>query len=144
MAYLWDTSLLVHAVRGSVTFNKIDASLGLVEAKVAPTISIVSRGEIMAFAAHKHWGAAKLKVLETLLDRCVVIPIDDDDLVEIYAELAEHSIRNGRNVGQNDLWIAATAVHFGLTVLTLDGDFARCKRVSYIQFDSAGVEIGRR
>lgn len=144
MAYLWDTSLVVHAVRGSNTFHAIDQSLGLVSGNVAPTISIVSQGEIKAFAAHKNWGAVKLKVIDGLLAKCVIIPIDDDALVDLYAELSEHSLRNGRNVGQNDLWIAATAVHFGLTVLTLDGDFARCKRGSYIQFDASGVEVGRR
>ena len=145
MNYLWDTGVLIHAVRNSRAYQAINSSLSLEVSGSAPVISIVTVGEVGAFAGHSNWGPPKRKILQDILDKCLIIPIEDDLVTDLYSELAEHSIRNGRNVGQNDLWIAATSIAFNLPLLTTDADFARTKRGSFIRFDGAsGAEVARR
>lgn len=77
-------------------------------------------------------GKKKLSQLESLLDRFLVIPINDDKLVEAYAELDAYSQgklshkplgQSARNMGKNDLWIAATAYLTQAVLLTTNNDF---------------------
>ena len=44
-------------------------------------------------------------------------------MLDAYADLGAHLRRGGRPIGQNDLWIAATALATGATLLTTDTDF---------------------
>lgn len=46
------------------------------------------------------------------------------------------AFREGLNIGQNDLWIAATSIVYDLILLTTDKDFSRCPPpLKYILFD---------
>ena len=110
MAYLLDTGLLIHAARSSPAFQAIDSSLGLLAGGFQPVISIVSRGEVFAFAAKRNWGEAKLKLLRELIDKVVILPIDTPTLADAYADLEAKNELTGLNIGQNDLSIAAPAI----------------------------------
>ena len=145
MAYLLDTSVLVHLARNTASFRPVFATIRLTEGDFQPAISIVTHGEILGFAKKKSWPTAKLKSLEEILGKLVVLPIDNVSVVERYAELDAENAK-GLNIGQNDLWIAATAIHYGLTLLTTDGDFERCPEpLQYIRYhQQTGVEVSRR
>jgi tRNA(fMet)-specific endonuclease VapC len=76
----------------------------------------------------------KKELLLKLLNQFLVIPIEAKDLVEAYAELDAFSqgisisrpVISGmtaRNMGKNDLWIAATALVTKSTLITTDNDF---------------------
>ncbi len=146
MGYLLDTAILILAVRNSVAFHVIDATLGLLFGSFQPVISIMPHGEILGFAKKKNWGKDKLRKLEEIISSLVVLPIDQVTLVERYAELEALNEKQGLNIGQNDLWIAATAIEYSLTLLTTDGDFDRRPQpLKYIRFDQqSGIELSRR
>jgi predicted nucleic acid-binding protein len=40
-------------------------------------------------------------------------------------ELDKEQMRKGQRLGENDNWIAATALHYSATLVYLDGDFDR-------------------
>ena len=65
--------------------------------------------------------------------RCSV-PVIDDDTAHRYAAIHDYLRRQGTPVSPNDLWIAATAYQYGLTVVTLDGDFDRIPQVLVRKF----------
>ncbi len=52
--------------------------------------------------------------------------VDNSAMVDAYVRV-EESCRNTRggqrNMGQNDMWIAATAIHTALPLITTDKDF---------------------
>lgn len=49
--------------------------------------------------------------------------INRDRVLNAYADLSAHLKKSGRPIGQNDLWIAATARATGSVLLTIDSDF---------------------
>lgn len=53
----------------------------------------------------------------------------EDDTARVYAEIVVASRRAGTPLPTNDIWVAATAVLAGATVLTFDGRFDAIARV---------------
>ncbi len=109
MGYLLDTSIIVRACSNAASFQSIDGALGLLRQDFQPAISIITQGEILAFGKKRGWGADKLRKLEQIISGVVVLNIDHSELVERYSELEAQNAK-GLNIGQNDLWIAATAI----------------------------------
>jgi tRNA(fMet)-specific endonuclease VapC len=60
--------------------------------------------------------------------RCTIPPIGEET-ARRYAAIHDFLRRAGTPVSPNDLWIAASAAEYGLTVVTLDGDFDRIPQV---------------
>lgn len=133
MVFVLDTNILIHLLRGSEIAKKIQQEY-FVGAKPTLIISIVTKAEIKALALKQSYGAKKLKQLESLLSEFLVIPIQAEQLLNCYAEIdafsqgkhVEHKLPKGmsaRNMGKNDMWIAATALAASATLLTTDQDF---------------------
>ncbi len=60
---------------------------------------------------------------EKMLDFLTIVPIPYKSILAAYVEIDDYSRRNGRIMGKNDVWIAATARVAGATILTTDRDF---------------------
>ena len=95
-------------------------------------ISVVTVGEIKSIARRNKWGKKKIESLEELLERFLVADINVEAIVEKYAEIDTFSQGKlldkkvdftARNMGKNDLWIAATGAVLNLILVTTDGDF---------------------
>ena len=88
-----------------------------------PILSVVVEGEVRALGAEFSWGASKMQDLRDLLSYFTVIPLPFASIIDAYVQVSEYSRRAGRTMGKNDLWIAATAMATGATLLTTDKDF---------------------
>ena len=121
--YLLDTNILVALVRGGALGTAIDTQFSLRSSPYKPVISVVSAGELLSLARKFGWEGRKLTVVRRLLAQLVWIDINTTDIIEAYAELDFFSDQNGRHMGKNDLWIAATAKTSHTTLLTTDDDF---------------------
>ena len=53
----------------------------------------------------------------------------DEEVARIYAEIVVDLRKAGTPLPTNDIWVAATAVRAGATVLTYDAHFTAIKRV---------------
>ena len=60
-----------------------------------------------------------------------VLPLDEE-VARVYGEIFADLRARGRPLPVNDLWIAATAVRAGATVLTFDDHFRAMARVAAI------------
>ena len=78
------------------------------------------------------WGPARITRLNALLRQFVITGINTVDIIERYAEIDAFSQGrhpsiplndSARNMGKNDLWIAATASVANAKLLTTDKDF---------------------
>ena len=70
------------------------------------------------------------QALARFLDHAVVEALAvDNEVARIYGEIFVDLRHRGTPLPTNDIWIAATAVHAGATVLTFDSHFREIARV---------------
>lgn len=84
-------------------------------------VSFQSVAELWSWAEENDWGATLRAGLEVFLEKFLVIPYDPE-LAKTWARLTTHCKRIGRRLEAGDAWIAASAVHYKLTLLTHDND----------------------
>ncbi|NJN78699.1 MAG: type II toxin-antitoxin system VapC family toxin [Saprospiraceae bacterium] len=130
MKYILDTNIFISLVRNndfSSHFNRIYRKRNDVS-----FTSVVVEGELKAFAMQRKWENKRLKEVQTLLQKTVIAPIKTEEIISAYAEIdaysqGKHPTLNlptsARNMGKNDIWIAATASALELTLITTDKDF---------------------
>lgn len=124
--FLLDTNIVLTLVRGNALALFIDCTFGLRASKVRPLISVVTHGEVRVLAGRNSWGDQKLEALQNALDNLVTVDINHPDVIDAYVEIDLFSQRHpegARNMGKNDLWIAACTKASGATLLTTDRDF---------------------
>lgn len=133
MRYVLDTNILLHYLRESELSVRIDEQYNPLDSTLHDAIvCVVSVGELKAIAKINHWGQRRLDNLDQLLDELLITDINSEDLIERYAEIDAFSHgklierplgMSARNMGKNDLWIAATASVLNASLLTTDFDF---------------------
>lgn len=88
----------------------------------ASTVAELRYGAMLA-----EWGDSRRQRLEESIEATTVIPVSDALLTSL-AELRLECRRAGHPLADpvhaNDLWIAASAVHTGIALVTADGIFA--------------------
>lgn len=121
-----DTNVLIQLIRGRDVGRRIDAHLGLRERPERPIVSVVTVGELRALALKFGWGDRKRAALDELVRQLVSVDINIDLVITRYAEIdqyAEREVKPARPLGQNDMWIAASAAAFEAHLVTTDHDF---------------------
>lgn len=112
-------------------------------------LSVVSHGELQSLAIQWKWGDKKRMRLRYLVSKFVVYPIKVEAVINAYAQidafsqgkLADRPLPPGtsaRNMGKNDIWIAATAHATQATLLTTDHDFDHL-HTSFLDLDRVNV-----
>jgi len=123
---LLDTNVVVHLIRANAVGQQIAADHQLLQRPDRPFISIVTVGELKAFALKLGWGAAKRQMLDALVSELVVVNMNQGDIMDRYAQIdhfSEKLARPARQMGKNDAWIAATAAALEAHLITTDSDF---------------------
>ncbi len=121
-----DTNILVYLIRGKTLGQRIAADHDLQNRIERPLISIITVGEIHALAKKFSWGTTKIQLLNQLLANLVIVHPHQGNIVERYAEIdfyCEKELKPAMPMGQNDMWIAASASSIGAYLLTTDKDF---------------------
>ena len=134
MNYLLDTNIFITFTQSKdfrKFFNKTYNQNQLVT-------STVVEGELNSFVIQRKWGVSKQDTLFNFLDTTIIYPIKTETIINKYAEIDAYSqgkhptiplSTSARNMGKNDLWIAATASVLNATLLTMDKDFDHLKEV---------------
>jgi predicted nucleic acid-binding protein len=118
-----DTNILVHLIRDDRLARRIEADYGFRRPSTLSIISAVVEGEIESLALQFRWGDARKQRMRDLLDGFLLVPLGYSGIVAAYARIDTHCRQIGRSMGQNDLWIAATAHATGARLITTDTDF---------------------
>ena len=132
--FVLDTGIILGYVRGAGYAEYVEKKYRLFSPPNIPLISIVSKGEIYSLAVQRDWGGGKLTLLGELLRKLPVVDINNEQIIQRYAEIDAYSLSKDRKrplpagqtarvMGKNDLWIAATTSVLKAKLLTTDNDF---------------------
>ena len=141
---LLDTNVVLTLVRGNTLASYIDTRFGLRISKVRPLISVVTHGEIRVLASRNGWGANKLEALQTALDNLVTVDVNHPDVLDAYVEIDLYSQNHpdgARNMGKNDLWIAACAKAATAALLTTDKDFDHLNGLLTVEYIDPDTDV---
>lgn len=132
--YLLDTGILLGYIRGAAFAEYIEAKYGVSQPPNIACVSAVTVGEIRSLALQLGWGNNKMQKLKEILKKVPSVEIGQQAILEKYAEIDAYSqgkhpslkLPSGvtsRNMGKNDVWIAATGSVLKATLITTDHDF---------------------
>lgn len=135
--YLIDTGILVGYARGAEYARYCHDRYDLSSTDNFVFTSVINEGEILALAEKNNWGGKKRELFNKQLNEFASIDISSKDVINAYSQIkawTEGSIppsatdfpppqKPAIQMGQNDMWIAATAKAIGATLMTLDKDF---------------------
>ncbi len=127
MSYLVDTSWLVEHLRNNQeAIARLDSftSEGL-------AISIVSLAELQVGVFRSSNQTRAVGMVNRLISTLDLLALDEPVCIRFGREKAA-LLDRGQLIGDADLLIAATALHHGLTLLTLDRDFERVDNLQTI------------
>ena len=124
MPYLLDTDTLSFILNGNPTVAAKKESLNMSELAYS---SVITEGELLAGALRMGRGRrlellGEIKLL--LEDVAGLLPVTSD-IAHAYGRLRRDLEAEGKMMGVNDLWIAATAMQAEFTLVSHDSDFQR-------------------
>lgn len=96
-------------------------------------ISCITAGELRYGAHNSGRVEANLHRIDELLRDAIVLNCDEQTS-DLYARCKINLKRKGRPINENDLWIAATAMQCGLTLVSRDNDFAAIDNLSLVKW----------
>jgi len=143
MIYVFDTNIIFTSLHNQA-FDTYIASNYRIEGNDL-VISSVTVGELKALALKRNWGNRRQKQLLDVIAQYIIHPIKMQAILDNYANLDAYSQSKlvnkplpkgvtARNMGKNDLWIAATAYTINAKLVTTDKDFDHLNN-SFIEID---------
>lgn len=134
MKYILDTNILIGHIRESASYLKLKEKYAFFSMPNETFVSVVTLGEIFSLSMQLKWGEKKNLLISQFFEEVKYIEITDDEIIDAYAQIdaysqGKHPTLNlplgmtARNMGKNDLWIAATAHAIGADLVTTDKDF---------------------
>jgi len=144
--YLLDTNHFSRLIQGDLTIRRKIAEVG--EQNVA--VSIITVGEIYYMAYHSERQQENLRRARAYLADISIYSLNEP-ISELYGQFKSALIRHYGpkerqkrrktkieeiGISDNDLWIACTALHYSLTVVSRDQDFPRMKQVRDFSLES--------
>jgi tRNA(fMet)-specific endonuclease VapC len=124
--FLLDTMVLVHLARAKEIGLTIAQNLNILGSDRRPLISRVTHGEAKALARGWGWGQDKQRQLEGLLRNFVTVELDRERVIDAYVEIyhfVTKEVKNAKPGGENDVWIAASAMASDSVLVTADDWF---------------------
>ncbi len=120
--YLLDTNIVVGLFNGDAHIEKRITSVPEIY------LSSVVLGELHFGARSSGRPEANTTRIEDFASSCTVLEITPETGRQ-YGLLKSSLKRQGRPIPENDIWIAASALKYGLTLVSRDSHFEHCERL---------------
>jgi tRNA(fMet)-specific endonuclease VapC len=144
--FLLDTNLLLLFLREDERWEILNNKFGL--DGLFNYTSIVCLGELESLAVRNKWGYKRVERLNGIRSDFFPIDVNVETIIKQYGQIDAYSQgkldgkplgHSARNMGKNDLWIAATASVFNLTLLTSDQDFSHLDK-TYLDVEIVDIQ----
>lgn len=145
--FIFDTNIVLGYLRGAPYAKYVESKFSPNAPPNTAIISIVSTAELYSLAIQLRWDEKRQASLAEILRQLPQVDINRQPILKLYAEIDAYSqgkhpgkpLPNGlsaRNMGKNDVWIAATAAAAKGVLITTDRDFNHLNgqylRVEYV------------
>jgi len=133
--YVLDTGIILGYAKGAGYAKYVDQTYSISAPPNIGVISVVTEGEMLSIAKQRGWGQSKTLALHAILMAIPTIDINNQRILDAYAEIDAYSqgkctpshlpaVSSARNMGKNDIWIAATATVLKAFLVTTDQHFS--------------------
>jgi predicted nucleic acid-binding protein len=152
MDIILDTNLLLIYSRGTEVSEQIEKEYEIFKDQNRVMISVVTLGELNALTKKLGIGDSRKKRLEKTLERIAKVNVNIKEIIDRYGDIDAYSQGklsdrkvdfSSRNMGKNDIWIAATASVYKLKLYTTDKDFDHLAG-EFIELEYIDIEKYRR
>jgi len=132
MNYFLDTNILLAYLKQHTLVETLQKYFELETSPNLIFTSAVCIGELKSLGLQNNWGEKRLLSIGLLQQFIIITGTLENIIVDRYAEIDAFSQGksqdkplgiSARNMGKNDLWIAATASVLNATLITTDKDF---------------------
>ena len=122
--YLLDTNIIAAWLKGEkgVT-DKIAKDKRQIQ------IPVIVIGELYYGAMYSTHTQKNVEDIETIISNFDVLPIDVDTTI-VYGEIKAALRKKGKPLPENDIWIAAIAQRYKLTIITRDKHFKEIESIT--------------
>jgi len=138
--FILDTSMVLGYIRAAIYAEYAEKRFSVSVPPNISFVSVVTIGEIYSLSMQLGWGDDKQMKLKNILNKIPTVNINHPEILLRYAEIDAYSqgkhplkkLPNGmtsRNMGKNDIWIAATCSVLNGVLLTTDHDFSHLDNV---------------
>jgi tRNA(fMet)-specific endonuclease VapC len=143
---LLDTNILLYYLRQDTTWYKIQHQHKL--DKTNNFISIINIGELWSIGIRNEWGERRIKELENISTQFTMVDINVESIIKCYGEIDAYSqgklkdkplSHSARNMGKNDIWLAAMASVLDLKLITTDLDFTHLDK-TYLDLQLVDIQ----
>lgn len=145
MNFILDTNIFLYILKDATFESYFNQKFDFDNSENGFWTSVVVIGELESIALQRKWGYLKMKNLKGLLSEVQTLDINSEDIIIRYAEIDAFSQGNldkkplpsgisARNMGKNDLWIAATASVAKAVLISSDQDFVHLHQ-SFLSFE---------
>jgi tRNA(fMet)-specific endonuclease VapC len=114
---------LIDTVAAVARLNDDEAIIKLLNTDVPVSIPIITLGELYAGAENSSRVEANIEKIDKLASGAEIL-LCDEQTARQYAKISQQLRKRGRPIPQNDMWIAALAMQYGLTLVTRDAHFS--------------------
>jgi tRNA(fMet)-specific endonuclease VapC len=113
--YLLDTNVLIY-----ILTQKVPPQRSPIKGRLH--ISVITLGELHYGAQNSKWVAQNIARVNALTAQLMLVRCTKGT-AEHYGVVKKKLLARARPISPNDMWIAATAIQHGLTLVTNDNDF---------------------
>ncbi|MEH2354455.1 type II toxin-antitoxin system VapC family toxin [Nostoc sp.] len=144
--YLLDTNHCSRIIFGETNvIRQLQEHIGL-----GVATSVIVQGELLYMVQKSSQQEANLRFVRTFLQTIDLYPISGG-VADVYGSLKGEIVKHfgpkdkakrrkftvqDLGFSDNDLWIASTALHYNLTVISADSDFQRIQQVQALALES--------
>ncbi|MHA4738616.1 type II toxin-antitoxin system VapC family toxin [Dyadobacter sp. MSC1_007] len=132
MNFFLDTNILLAYLRQHALVRTLQDYFELETAPHRIFTSAICIGELKSIGIQNSWGIKRLDAIDELEEFILITSTLENIVIDRYAEIDAFSQGrlegkkldcSARNMGKNDLWIAAAASVLNATLITTDRDF---------------------
>lgn len=123
---LLDTNVIIKMLNGD------SEAVRIFDLLQNPEISVITAGELFYGANKSSRRQENLKLFQDFFYEYDIIPVNEETS-RIYGGIKAELVRDGINIPENDLWIAATAIQHDLILVSFDSHFRNIKNLKMLE-----------